>query len=380
MARFSVKRAGELALPVALFGAGTVLVAASAHARAGAVQALTLCGNTVVPALFPFFCLCEWWVRTGAAETLTRWLAPVFRLLLGPLWQGGAALLLGLLGGYPMGAAAAGRLQARGVLSQNQARRLCLAVFGPSPAFAVTAVGAAWLGSRSAGLLLWGGNCMATLAMVAALRVLFSRQPAPQPSVAVQSPTGGANAFVEGVAAACRVCFTVCGLVVLFGAVNGVFTAWHLPAAFTRLAAGAGEVTYGAQTAVQAGASLPLLAAVLAFGGLCTHCQIYAVAGKNAPSYWLYLPVRLAQSGLAYAATRWLCRLFPGAVPTAAVSPAPALRTVSPLPAAAVLAACGVFLVWFHFSSGRNIDEKSGLYYVGLSQGLWSLRDRQPEF
>ena len=82
--------------------------------RLEAAKALTLCAGTVIPALFPFLVVITGLlVRLGFGE----WLAPDMAGLMDVRCSAcpaaaGSALLLGLVGGYPIGARTAAELYA----------------------------------------------------------------------------------------------------------------------------------------------------------------------------------------------------------------------------------------------------------------------------
>ena len=77
--------------------------------RLEAAKALALCAGTVIPALFPFMAVTGLLMRLGFGQ----WLAPYMAGLMAPLFRlpgcAGSALLLGLVGGYPIGARTADR-------------------------------------------------------------------------------------------------------------------------------------------------------------------------------------------------------------------------------------------------------------------------------
>ena len=81
------------------FGAALLLFpdVSAAAAREG----VTLCLQTVLPSLFPFFVLSSLLVQSDVPRLLSRAMAGVMYPLFGVSGAGASALILGLLGGYP---------------------------------------------------------------------------------------------------------------------------------------------------------------------------------------------------------------------------------------------------------------------------------------
>ena len=108
----------------------------------------------MVPALFPFLAVSSLLVSLGFGE----WVSPHLAGVMGPLFrlpgQASSALLLGLVGGYPIGAKTAADLYRENLLTADEAERLLAFCNNSGPAFIVGAVGAGVFGSASAGLLL----------------------------------------------------------------------------------------------------------------------------------------------------------------------------------------------------------------------------------
>ena len=97
------KRGNYIALAATLTALGALLLCSQAaleSARAG----LTLCAQMIVPSLLPFFILSSLLQQLGLPGILGRWLSPVTQRLFGIGGAGASALLLGVTGGYPLGA------------------------------------------------------------------------------------------------------------------------------------------------------------------------------------------------------------------------------------------------------------------------------------
>ena len=104
--------------------------------------ALVLCADTILPSLFPFFVLSILFSRLGIPRALGRRLGGVAGRLFGVSGAGIAALPIGLLGGYPMGAACIAELLARREIDEAEAERLLLFANTSGPAFLIGGVGA----------------------------------------------------------------------------------------------------------------------------------------------------------------------------------------------------------------------------------------------
>ena len=108
-----------LALLIATAG----LVAAPGEAIAGAKDGLTLCFNVIVPSLFPFFVLSSLVVDLGLAAYLGRAMEGLMRPLFRVSGSCAAAVALGFIGGYPVGARTALQLYQQGLCSKPEAER-----------------------------------------------------------------------------------------------------------------------------------------------------------------------------------------------------------------------------------------------------------------
>ena len=115
--------------------------------RLEAAKALTLCAGTVIPALFPFMVVTGLLVRLGFGQ----WLAPDMAGLMASLFRlpgcAGSALLLGLVGGYPIGARTAAELYASGDLTRQEAERLLTFCNNSNPVFLISVLGVGVFGS-----------------------------------------------------------------------------------------------------------------------------------------------------------------------------------------------------------------------------------------
>ena len=140
---------------LALGGVLVLFLAEAGFVRAAAAEALSLCARSVIPALFPFLVVSSLLLSLGLGELLS----PMLAGLMGPLFRvdgvGSSALLLGLVGGYPIGAKTAADLYRGGRLSRPEAERLLAFCNNSNPVFLISVLGVGVFGSVRAGVWLW---------------------------------------------------------------------------------------------------------------------------------------------------------------------------------------------------------------------------------
>ena len=127
-----LRGAAALFFPV-FFGAALLFFpdVSAAAAREG----VTLCLQTVLPSLFPFFVLSSLLVQSDVPRLLSRAMAGVMYPLFGVSGAGASALILGLLGGYPVGARTVAELYGRGEIAREEAEQLLAFCNNSGPGF-----------------------------------------------------------------------------------------------------------------------------------------------------------------------------------------------------------------------------------------------------
>lgn len=192
-------------------------LADSAALRAAAYSALELCARSVIPALFPFLAVSSLLISLGFGE----WVGPHLAGLMTPLFHlpgsAGTALLLGLVGGYPVGARTAAQLYGDGLLTRNEAERLLTFCNNSNPVFLLSVLGQGVFQSRAAGLALWlihVGSALLTGLAFRGGKEHSHRRTAPRP-IAVRT-VRFSTAFVAAVRDGAMSMVGICGFVVFF--------------------------------------------------------------------------------------------------------------------------------------------------------------------
>ncbi len=218
------------------------------------------------------------------------------------------AIILGQLGGYLSGAKAAESLYSSGILSKHQAQKLLLFCVNSGVGFSVNAVGNALLGSRDVGRIILVSLSVSSLITGVFLR--FIPDSTSETVKSVQKNFSLSSAVVNSVSSASLSMVVCCGFVCFFSGIIGIIGgALNDPTAKTFFSCLL-EVTSGCSEAAGK-ISIPMFAAVCAFGGLCVHMQIFSISkafGINIPLFYLF---RVVHSVLAYAVCGMILYFYP---------------------------------------------------------------------
>ncbi len=313
------------ALPLlAGLGAMAALMLCPETAAESARQGLRICGQMLIPSLLPFFVVSALLRAWGLPGVLGRLFGNLTAKLWGMSGAGVSAFLLGVTGGYPLGAATIGQLRRDGAISKMDAQRALCFCNNTGPAFLVGAAGSGVFHSSGIGLTLYLTHVLSAvmLGMLTAPRTL-GNLPAERTYISV---AGFSEALTEAVKTSVETLLTVCGFVVIFSVITGLlqdeifhfsgllssYTGMELTAAkalltgILELGGGLGAMEGLSPTA----GNLALAAFLLGFGGLSVQAQTAAVL--RGTDLRLAVPVfcKLAHGILSALLTLLFCAIF----------------------------------------------------------------------
>ena len=286
------------------------LLTGAAPVGKGVRQGLEVCGNVLIPSLFPFLALSLFVSTTKVGWMLSRpagWLA---RRVYHAPQELGPALLMSMIGGYPAGARALSALSEEGTISDDTAAgALCFCV-NSGPAFLVAVVGQGIFGSPWAGVFLF--VCQLIAGMLTGWLLLGRNWAEKGGRGRKRNFRPFTLALVESVAGTGAGMLNICAFVLLCSGFSSLLAArgvtpflGGLVRNFTggfisqqggeTLLAGALEICGGCAMAGgldrrQAALVLPFL---LSFGGLSVICQVSACFSGGLEKPGLFLRSRL---------------------------------------------------------------------------------------
>lgn len=275
------------------------LIFAPDAARGGVQAGLAVCIESIIPALFPFLVFSGLLTALGFPALLARCIAPVMHLFFSAPGATATPLLLGLIGGYPLGAASLAALAQRGEISREDSSRLLPLCNNTGPAFIIGAAGSGVFGSGKIGLLLYFSHILATFSV----GVIFSvghRAASPASTPTPISALPFSKSLIDAVRRALAALGNICGFVLIFSVLRALLDHLGISSLLTgmlinRFAAPpqfarallAGFLELGGGIAAMQGMAvtahnLALCSFLLGFGSLSVHCQtLSAVAGAQ---------------------------------------------------------------------------------------------------
>ena len=288
-----------------LLGVMALLLLCSADAAQAVRDALALCVQSVIPALFPFFVVSSLFIDLGCAAVLGRSLAPIMRRLFGVSGAGGTAFLLGIIGGYPVGGRTAGELYRSGQCEREECERLLAFCNNAGPSFILGIAGLGCFGSVRVGAWLYLIHVGAAVMVGLLFRSTSRQMGRPEKT---ETPRW-ADALIEAVRGGAMSMVNICAFVVFFLVILRLFSR------FTGIQHGAilgiVEMTNGILRLANDRRGFIWAAGLLGWGGLSVHCQTTAVLSGSGLSLKRYFIGKALQAAISMAAAWPVSLLLP---------------------------------------------------------------------
>ncbi|MCQ4021899.1 MULTISPECIES: nucleoside recognition domain-containing protein [unclassified Ruminococcus] len=255
-----------------------------------ALIGLYCCAQTLIPSLFPFMVLSEFLSEYGVFDKLAFVFSPLCTKVLKLPPVAGGAVIMSMVGGFPVGSACCARLYSKGSLTQKQACRMLRFTVGAGPAFVIFAVGQNMLKSVNTGVILYISQVLSQLT-IAVLGGLLSKERIVKNSYTKKSKICFSDALIQSCFKSSDSIIKLCAVVVLFSALMGVLLDTGFIGLITRLLNllfipkpiadsllfALTEVTSACRESAKNGTPLEFIAFAIGFGGLSVHFQIFSL-------------------------------------------------------------------------------------------------------
>ena len=285
------------------FGGIALFLVSPKQCAEGVLEGLRFSGTVLIPSLFPISVLAAILVKLedpGKKGLLTRGFSAVFHLP-GECFR---IYLLGLLGGYPLGAQLTAELYANGAISKRDALRFSAFCNHPGPAFLISALGIGIFGDARFGAALWGIHFLSSIIVGYLFSLYHAYSPLESRRKSLAGNAGAAllpSSISSSAVSMLRLVGSVCFFRALLRCIEGVLPLELLPEPLLTVLCGMVELS----GAVPRLLTLPTKTAFLfasflsGFGGLCVHLQAASAFSAAGLSSGQYIRGKLLQGALS---------------------------------------------------------------------------------
>ncbi|CAM3068144.1 nucleoside recognition protein [Paenibacillus taichungensis] len=294
------------------------------------IQGLDIWWKIIFPAMLPFLMLSQMLTAFGFTHALGVLLGPLMQRWFRLPGKAGLAIVVGMCGGFPAGADSASRLVQDQQITAKQAGIVAAASHFANPLMIILVIGAAFLHQPAAGYFLlivhWVSGWIASMIGVRLLpkelkgkksstatpssykrRSLWSQMMLAAREAQERDGRGFGKLLGDTVSQAVQTLMMTGGYMIVFAVFVRLLTLYITPGTSVAFWPSLLELHLGtyhlSQSPLTPVLLMSLLAAVLGWGGLCSHLQVSAVlkaAGLAATSMLYFAGIRLLQALVAF--------------------------------------------------------------------------------
>ena len=357
-----MKEAREISAAVLLVSAAVMCIFAADTVGGAVYAALQRCLTAVIPSLFAMIAVSGLLIRSGTVTAAGRLVHRAGRLLLG---MDGDILLIFLfsnIAGYPVGARMLLYCYEAGRLTRREAELLAGVCFGAGPAFIYGCIAGQLYRSARVGILISLSTAIGSLVCAGVLSLYLRRHghgAPPRTGVALR-----AEMLPECISSAGRAMAEICAAILGFAVISAILVrAGAIPAAAELLSRLTGRdfptsaglicsaLDVTAVSSLPAGdfTLLPVISALVAFGGGCVFMQLAAIF-RGRLSLMPAAGIRLGAAAVSYAACRLMLPMFIAGEAVSAAATTQVCSAASPVPSVILAVMTAVVLVEYEKS------------------------------
>lgn len=279
----------------------------------GVARGIMLCGNVIIPSLFPFT-VCVMIILNSGILSRLRFLEIFTEKLFCLTSEQFAVMLLSFIGGYPLGANMINELVKSNKISKNNAKIMINYCVNAGPAFTVLAVGASVLSSKKLGYILLFSHILAAFILALAFRFMFDRKNIACSKTEPPRSITFSDNIVLSTAKSASAIINICSYVILFSAITNYIDAFSKKIYLLKYIKFILEVTVG----ITQTHNILLISFLLGFAGISVWCQVISVSTEIKPNIgWLAL-TRIFHGLISVIITAIILKLFKINITTAA--------------------------------------------------------------
>ena len=245
-------------------------------AAEGAAIGLYVCKTSIIPSLFPFFALTDYWISSNYTGLLSSFTEPLTVRLFHLPGAASSALILGSIGGYPVGIKTIVKLYSNNNLTREQAEQASLFCNNAGPAFVLGILGARIFQSVKLGIWLY----IIHLAGSYLIGFIFRPQKLPcihPPNESIDPDKSHLQLWTDAITSAGKTTLLVSTYVIFFSILTKFLLTMLPTTPIMSILISTAELAGGsnliATTAMSLQMKFIVCASLLGFGGICVMMQ-----------------------------------------------------------------------------------------------------------
>ncbi len=261
-------------------------------------SALHVCAMGLIPSLFPFIVLVNMMRTSGMSEWVSGTFGRPIAWLFGIDEQCAYAVILGSLGGFPIGAICASELYMSGAIDKPSAERLLSFTNNASPAFCIGAIGISLFSDAALGVKLY--FCQLASAVIIGIVQRQSYKPTQRIKKRSVSSLQISDILTRSVTAGGETVFKICIFAIFFAVIGDalcVVSNRFFGESAATVSAAICELTLAARRCSELGGKAGYLLCAFAVGwsGISVHMQSASVLSKSGISMHRYFTCKFCQ-------------------------------------------------------------------------------------
>lgn len=296
-----------------LYLAACLVISPQACVNAGR-SAAALCLDSVIPSLFPFFVCSGFFIALGLAGKAGKYLSVIMRPLFNVPGAGAAALILGIVSGYPTGALCAASLYNAGECTKIEAERLCAFCNNSGPLFIMGAVACGILNMPEIGKYLYISHILSALLVGLCFRFYGYGERKNHTALPPSCELGRvkpAATLGEVIDTSVITILRVCAYIILFSVAAAVIPGGRARPYLHSVLEITGGINALSRVIYEPLLLLPTASFFIAFSGVSVIFQVYSVISPSGLSIVPYIIGKLLQGILSFIITYAMLIYFP---------------------------------------------------------------------
>ncbi len=249
-----------------------------------ALTGILLCGNVIIPSIYPFT-FCVLFINRSNAANILKPLEPIIKRLFGLNYYEFSIFLLSLIGGYPLGARLLNESK-----SHNAATMINYCI-NAGPAFIILAVGKGVFKNVTVGWVLFLSHILSSILIALFLHKKAVYEPPQHKKVSLNIVEN----FVTSASNAADTVIKICALVILFSCIGGYiehFSTYLSPLSYLGLLCEVTNAVFKCNNAL-------VVSFLLGFSGFSIWAQIFSLIKGIKINYIKFIFFRLLHGALS---------------------------------------------------------------------------------